>query len=166
MTQPLDRREFLVWAWKVGAVAVGAAAVWTTWDVLKVPKQAGADAVVKAGPAAEVTPVEAVPVSEARAYLTRVEGEVIALSEKCPHLSCRVDWCDTSGLFECPCHGSTFNRAGEHLSGPAPAGMERFGSEVVEGVVFIDTGITIEGPPLGTDTLNEPARGPSCEGEE
>ena len=68
-------------------------------------------------------PPEAVPetgaieVPQARAYLVRIEGEIHALSEKCTHLGCRVPFCNTSSQFECPCHGSVFNRAGDYRVG-------------------------------------------------
>ncbi|MBT8202056.1 MAG: Rieske 2Fe-2S domain-containing protein, partial [Acidimicrobiia bacterium] len=88
--------------------------------------------------------------------------EVVALSEKCTHLGCRVPFCDSSGRFECPCHGTVFNRAGDHLAGPAPRGMDFYKVEVVDGVIEIDTGETIAGAPPGTETINEPALGPPC----
>ena len=50
----------------------------------------------------------------------------VALYQKCPHLGCRVPWCQTSQWFECPCHGSKYNRVGEKRGGPAPRGMDRF----------------------------------------
>ena len=54
------------------------------------------------------------------------EQGVVALYQKCPHLGCRVPWCKTSQWFECPCHGSQYNRVGEKKGGPAPRGMDRF----------------------------------------
>ena len=44
----------------------------------------------------------------------------VALYQKCPHLGCRVPWCQTSQWFECPCHGSKYNRVGEKRGGPHP----------------------------------------------
>ena len=34
--------------------------------------------------------------------------------------------CATSQWFECPCHGSQYNRVGEKKGGPAPRGIDRF----------------------------------------
>ena len=42
-----------------------------------------------------------------------------ALSAKCPHLGCTVNFDPVSEKFKCPCHGSTFGPSGEWLSGPA-----------------------------------------------
>ena len=60
-----------------------------------------------------------------------MEQGYVALYQKCVHLGCRVPWCETSQWFECPCHGSKYNRVGEKQGGPAPAGMDRFPLEVI-----------------------------------
>jgi hypothetical protein len=41
--------------------------------------------------------------------------------------------------------------------------MDRYETEIIDGIVHVDTGSVIAGPALGVETLNEPARGPSCE---
>ena len=43
-----------------------------------------------------------------------LDGGVVALYQKCPHLGCRVPNCDTSQWFECPCHGSQYNQVGRN----------------------------------------------------
>src|SRR5262249_22492341 len=55
-----------------------------------------------------------------------VAGGLMALYQKCAHLGCRVPYCNSSQWFECPCHGSKYNRAGEYELGPAPNGLQRF----------------------------------------
>ena len=96
------------------------------------------------------------------AVLPGMEAGVVALYQKCPHLGCRVPWCETSQWFECPCHGSQYNRVGEKKGGPAPRGMDRFTVTVDGGVVEVDTGVVIEGPPIGTNTTGQEAEGPHC----
>lgn len=93
-----------------------------------------------------------------------VEQGVVALYQKCPHLGCRVPWCETSQWFECPCHGSKYNRVGEKTGGPAPRGMDRFPFEVVGGKMIINTNLSevVSGPPIGTDTTRQGAEGPLC----
>ena len=66
--------------------------------------------------------------------------------------------------FECPCHGSSYNRVGEKKAGPAPRGMDRFGVSVNNGVLVIDTGSVFGGPPIGTNTTGQEAEGPHCVG--
>ena len=89
---------------------------------------------------------------------------IVALYQKCPHLGCRVPECKTSQWFECPCHGSQYNRVGEKKGGPAPRGMDRFGVSVNNGMVVIDTGTVFGGPPIGTNTTGQEAEGPHCVG--
>ena len=87
---------------------------------------------------------------------------IVALYQKCPHLGCRVPWCQTSQWFECPCHGSKYNRVGEKKGGPAPRGMDRFPIDVSPAGVVINSGIVVQGPPIGTNTTGQEAEGPHC----
>jgi len=97
--------------------------------------------------------------------LAGMEAGVIALFQKCPHLGCRVPSCLTSQWFECPCHGSKYNRVGEKRAGPAPRGMDRFAMEVTDGVLTVRTSQVIQGPAIGTNTTGQEAEGPNCIGE-
>ncbi|MGI8793585.1 MAG: ubiquinol-cytochrome c reductase iron-sulfur subunit [Acidimicrobiales bacterium] len=94
--------------------------------------------------------------------LDGMEEGVVALYQKCPHLGCRVPWCKSSQWFECPCHGSQYNRVGEKKGGPAPRGLDRFGVSVDGGVVSVDTGQIVQGPPIGVNTTGQEAEGPHC----
>ncbi len=93
-----------------------------------------------------------------------MEAGIVALYQKCPHLGCRVPECASSQWFECPCHGSSYNRVGEKKAGPAPRGMDRFGVSVNNGVLVVDTGAVFGGPPIGTNTTGQEAEGPHCVG--
>ena len=86
----------------------------------------------------------------------------VALYQKCVHLGCRVPWCQTSQWFECPCHGSKYNRVGEKRGGPAPRGLDRFVLSVSGGTIVVDTGTIIQGPPIGTDTTGQGQEGAPC----
>ena len=99
------------------------------------------------------------------AVFSGMNAGIVALYQKCPHLGCRVPECSTSQWFECPCHGSQYNRVGEKKGGPAPRGMDRFGVSVNNGVMVIDTGTVFGGPPIGTNTTGQEAEGPHCVGE-
>lgn len=91
-------------------------------------------------------------------------GGLMALYQRCVHLGCRVPFCETSQWFECPCHGSKYNRAGEFRAGPAPRGLDRFPILVEGEVVTVDTGIIVTGPPRGTNTTGQDPEGPFCVG--
>ncbi len=94
--------------------------------------------------------------------LAGMRAGLVALYQKCPHLGCRVPQCETSQWFECPCHGSQYNRVGEKRGGPAPRGMDRFAMAVTDGVFTVDTGTIVQGPPIGTNTTGQEAEGPHC----
>jgi len=104
------------------------------------------------------------PTEDADYALTGVTAEgIMPLYQRCVHLGCRVPFCGQSKWFECPCHGSKYNGAGEYQLGPAPRGMDRFVVTVDGGGnVLVDTSTVILGPPRGTDTINEPPQGAFC----
>ena len=87
---------------------------------------------------------------------------VMPLYQRCVHLGCRVPFCNSSKWFECPCHGSKYNEAGEYQLGPAPRGMDRFKMTIDAGNVMVDTSTVVLGPPRGTDTIDEPPQGAFC----
>ena len=90
---------------------------------------------------------------------------LMALYQRCVHLGCRVPYCQTSQWFECPCHGSKYNKAGEYQLGPAPNGLQRFPITVdSQNNLLVDTSTLNPGPPRGTDTIHEPPQGPFCVG--
>ena len=94
--------------------------------------------------------------------LAGMEAGVVALYQKCPHLGCRVPECKSSQWFECPCHGSQYNRVGEKKAGPAPRGMDLFGVSISNGNVVVDTGTVFNGAAIGTNTTGQEAEGPHC----
>ncbi|MCP3912499.1 MAG: Rieske 2Fe-2S domain-containing protein [Actinomycetia bacterium] len=109
------------------------------------------------------TAVDAAVDAYSEAEIEGMREGLLAIYQKCPHLGCRVPSCLTSQWFECPCHGSQFNRVGEKRGGPAPRGMDRFAMSVNDrGEFVVDTGTVIPGPPIGTDTTKQSAEGPNC----
>ena len=88
----------------------------------------------------------------------------MALYQRCVHLGCRVPWCESSKWFECPCHGSRYNRWGEYQFGPAPRGLDRFAVTLEGGRVIVDTSKVITGPSRGAGALKQPPEGPHCNG--
>jgi cytochrome b6-f complex iron-sulfur subunit len=112
---------------------------------------------------------------EARTYLAVYDGKddaklyegfvaegLIATYQKCAHLGCKVPFCATSAWFECPCHGSQYNRVGEYKSGPAPTGLSHFPILIDSGNVVVDTAAPGAATPRGTDTIGQEPEGPHC----
>jgi Rieske Fe-S protein len=47
------------------------------------------------------------------------EGKVTTLSPKCRHLGCTVGWNNEEKTWDCPCHGSRYDRFGKVIHGPS-----------------------------------------------
>jgi cytochrome b6-f complex iron-sulfur subunit len=113
-------------------------------------------------------PAEALPVARTiypAKVLVAMEAGIAVISQKCPHLGCRVPECPTSQWFECQCHGSQYNRVGEKKGGPAPRGMDRHPATIsAGGDVVIDTSTVVPGPAIGVNTTGQEAEGPHCTG--
>jgi cytochrome b6-f complex iron-sulfur subunit len=127
-------------------------------------------------------------VAEARAYIILIDpghqqfvaGEdtsgagnalnVRALYQRCPHLGCKPNPCLKNFWFECPCHGSRYDRLGIKADGPqygpAPRSMDRFSITVDgAGVLTINTGKITLGPlpvALGQPGLIPPRTPTGC----
>jgi Rieske Fe-S protein len=66
-------------------------------------------------------------------------GEYAAVSPICTHLGCTVDI--AGERLVCPCHGSTFDRGGAVLRGPAEDPLKRYRATVTAaGELVIDLG--------------------------
>ena len=90
-----------------------------------------------------------------------VAGGLSALFQRCVHLGCRVPWCETSQGFECPCHGSKYNYAGEYEAGPAPRNLDRFEVFDDNGRMIVKTGTIFQTARAIAKTVPYP-QGPSC----
>ena len=47
------------------------------------------------------------------------EGFLYPVDVRCPHLGCQLEWNPDERSWDCPCHGSRFDRFGKLISGPA-----------------------------------------------
>lgn len=87
---------------------------------------------------------------EGKFYLSRVPDGFLAMWHKCTHLGCTVPWIPQEksedglsehGRFNCPCHGSIYDRYGVVTAGPAPRPMDLFPVSIVDGAVLVDTDV-------------------------
>lgn len=52
-------------------------------------------------------------------------GILHQFSAVCPHLGCIVQWNPTERTWDCPCHGSRFDKRGEVINGPSNKDLRR-----------------------------------------
>lgn len=116
------------------------------------PKKVGAfGGEVNGGNVADLQIGDVKVVQDGKCYVSRVPEGVLALWWKCPHLGCTVPWkpddptmdsLAAKGRFNCPCHGSIYDRYGQIITGPAPRPMDLFPVQIRDGRVYIDTNPT------------------------
>ena len=78
---------------------------------------------------------------EGRFFLLHAPGGIIAAYRKCTHLGCTVPFNTAQDLFECPCHGSRFDKhTAVVVRTPAPKPLQLFHiSESPSGALIVDT---------------------------
>ncbi len=142
----LNRRDFLVKAGHVALGLTGAGAVAVSYqfyhpNVLhEIPPR------FRAGRIDQFQTGSVLFREDYRCFIIRdTNGLFYALSAVCTHLGCLVGW-KTPGIvtdarepISCPCHGSTFDRLGHVLSGPAPRPLDRFEIQRVDNQIIVDT---------------------------
>ena len=69
--------------------------------------------------------------------LRKSDTDVLALSNRCTHLGCRVNWKDDRQTYVCPCHDATFDLQGKVLVGPPPRPLDGYETKVENGTLFI-----------------------------
>ena len=58
------------------------------------------------------------------AVYIEADGTARALSPRCAHMGCTVDWNDADKTWDCPCHGSRYRFDGVVVHGPATRGLD------------------------------------------
>jgi Rieske Fe-S protein len=53
------------------------------------------------------------------------KGKLHEFSAVCPHLGCIVTWNPTEKSWDCPCHGSRFEKMGKVFNGPANTDLKK-----------------------------------------
>ena len=73
-------------------------------------------------------------------YVLRLDdGQFAVISPICTHQGCTVDI--QGPRLVCPCHGSTYDREGRVLRGPAQRSLARFTATVSDGALVVE-GVT------------------------
>ncbi len=129
-----SRREFLYYIWGASiALLLGEATAGIIWFSLPRFKE-GTFGGVFSFPPDRVPATDAGPlnVPEGRFWVSNVPDQgLVVLYGVCTHLGCLPKWVDANIRFECPCHGSKFEKSGLYIEGPAPRSLDRFSTTVI-----------------------------------
>lgn len=130
---PINRREFLTYAWggAMGLVLAqgGLATLWFSYPRFKEGEFGGVFTLTDV-PEAGVKPGENLT---GKFWWANTADGIAALYKVCTHLGCLFEWKDQTSRFECPCHGSKFNQAGRVIHGPAARDLDQFVVTVFDG---------------------------------
>jgi len=127
-TPPVNRREFLNYAWGA-AMALFMAEMGVVTFLFAYPRfregEFGGTFILNAS---AVPPSGSPPADnpDGKFWLAHTEEGVTALYKVCTHLGCLYKWVDTNDRFECPCHGSKFQADCTYIEGPAPRSLDQF----------------------------------------
>ena len=155
--------------WKIGGALLASPPAWTT--VYEVAATAPASAPAAAS-SISVTPANypagtATYVTEGRLYVANAGGQLFALSQKCPHLGCRVAVLRALGTLRVPVPRLDVRpRAASGSQGRRRSGMDRYDHDVEDGdSLVVDTSKLTAGPDRGAHEYLTPPKGPSCHRE-
>ena len=149
----LDRRSFMAYGlWAAAIALVVEGGVISVQAIRALPKTAAFGSKFEAGKVTDFDVGSVTYLLDGRFYVSRLPGGLLALYRKCTHLGCVVPWRPDeqsednlagSGRFNCPCHGSRFDRYGTVKGGPAPRPLDIFLIKIDGDKVIVDTGTII-----------------------
>jgi cytochrome b6-f complex iron-sulfur subunit len=143
----LRRRQLLRVGFAAAVTLIVAELAAAVAPYLRVTRVIGLGAPVPVGKASEIfaqfakTNDRPILFREGRFFLLHAPGGIIAAYRKCTHLGCTVPFNAAKDFFECPCHGSRYDKnTAVVLKSPAPKPLQLFHiSESPAGVLIVDT---------------------------
>ena len=147
----MTRREFLTYAWG-GALGLLALQSGVGLFQFMMPRFKAGEfgGVFFIGPESALPATDAAPEANTSGkfwLVNTTDAGPKALYMVCTHLGCLYKWEQANNRFECPCHGSKFNREGFYIEGPAPRSLDTFLVTIEAGEVAVDTGKKQSGAP-------------------
>ncbi|MGW8249041.1 MAG: QcrA and Rieske domain-containing protein [Anaerolineales bacterium] len=149
--QPVNRREFLNFAWLASlgflTISLGGVTYLFAMPRFKAGEFGG---LVPVGSSSELPTTEEPPDNypKVKFWLSNIDQGVLALYKVCTHLGCLYNWNNQEDKFICPCHGSQFQKNGVYIAGPAPRSLDRFAMQVVDSTTGEVLAESVDGQPL------------------
>lgn len=57
--------------------------------------------------------------------ILKKNNKIVAMSDICTHLGCKIKFIKDKNIFQCPCHRSEFSIYGKVIKGPAKKNLKR-----------------------------------------
>ena len=133
-----SRRRFLAVATSVALGAAGVVMGIFNLIFLRPRVTYGSVTKMRVGRPDMYSPGSQIELPEARVVVRRDGDRFAAISTVCTHLGCTVRATDMG--FDCPCHGSSYDRQGIVTSGPAPKALAWYRVSLApNGEIEVDT---------------------------
>jgi Rieske Fe-S protein len=68
----------------------------------------------------------------------------VAISSRCAHVGCPVNWVPAAERFICPCHGGVYDIRGMRTGGPPPRPLDRFLTRVAAGLLEVGPRFSVD----------------------
>lgn len=79
-------------------------------------------------------------VKSTNGYVYNSNGNFFVFNDICTHQGCEVPYVAADGKFECPCHGSQYDKTGEVIQGPARKRLKKYQTKVVNNSLYAKIG--------------------------
>jgi Rieske Fe-S protein len=70
--------------------------------------------------------------------------EFLALTSRCSHVGCPVNYVQAAQSFVCPCHGGVYDFRGQRIAGPPVRGLDRFETRVRSGLLELGARYSVD----------------------
>jgi len=139
-----SRRRFLKKLWMILGAIAGIEIAWvfsSFFTPIERKTQRQFSSLKTVGNIKQITEGSVTPVRSGQFFLVRLEdGGFLALSQRCSHLACSINWDASERKFICPCHASQFDITGNVINPPAPRALDYFPVIIENDMVKVDTG--------------------------
>ena len=142
----MQKRSFFKKLWAGIGLLAGVELVWLTLNFLS-PKKQKKDIknLFAAGKIKNFSRNSVTSFRNRNFFLVRLQnGGFIALSIKCSHLGCNIEWDENDEKFVCPCHSSWFTINGDVMHAPATRPLATLPIIIENGDVKINTNVILK----------------------
>lgn len=120
-SKTVSRREFLSWLAMGGSLAVSYGVLAVYGGVFLYPQKKDSERELFVALTDQILPDKPITWTAPNGQdviINYTKGKLLALSNVCPHLGCKVHWDSVNENFFCPCHSGVFDAKGNPVSGP------------------------------------------------